>query len=96
MNALSEKLCGAGLVEKGILGELAARILLISRDFTAPHDLRGPDLSKPVRLLDFLDTLFGRNVFADPGNFENAFGNAYVNFTHWVRTLDPIPEELDQ
>ena len=97
LNALSEKLCGAGLVEKGILGELGARILLlISRDFTAPHGLRGPDLSKPVRLLDFLDTLFGRNVFTDPGNFENAFGNAYVNFTHWVRTLDPIPEELDQ
>jgi hypothetical protein len=34
LSALGEKLCGAGLVEKGILGELGARILLlIARDF---------------------------------------------------------------
>jgi hypothetical protein len=37
LETFSRELCSAGLVEKGLLGELAARTLLtIARDFTAP------------------------------------------------------------
>jgi hypothetical protein len=97
LNTLSQDLCGAGLVEKGILGELGVRILLlIARDFAAPlHSSRdGRNLLKPVFLLDFLDTLFGKDIFdpSDRPKFENAFGNAYVNFTHWISTQDFLPE----
>ena len=97
LNTLSKELCGAGLVEKGILGELGARILLlVARDFAAPlHSLRdGRNLLKPVPLMHFLDTLFGKNIFgpSDRQKFEKAFGNAYVNFTHWINTRDSLSE----
>ena len=97
LNTLSKELCGAGLVEKGILGELGARILLlVARDFAAPlHSLRdGRNFLKPVPLMHFLDTLFGKNIFgpSDRQKFEKAFGNAYVNFTHWINTRDSLSE----
>ena len=100
LNTLSRDLCGAGLVEKGILGELGARtLLLIARDFAAPtpDPLRGRNYLKPVPLMDFLDKLFGRALFNPPDRkkFEDAFGKAYVNFTHWISTKDPIPEQSD-
>ena len=64
LNTLSQDLCGAGLVEKGTLGELGARtLLLIARDFASPRYSRGPNLLKPVPLLHFLHTLFGRDIF---------------------------------
>ena len=97
LNTLSKDLCGAGLVEKGILGELGARtLLLIARDFTAPlHSSRNcPNLLKPVLLLDFLDQLFGKNIFDSYNRrkFQDAFGKAYVNFTHWISTRGSLPE----
>jgi len=95
---LSKDLCSAGLVEKGIMGKLAVRVLLlVARDFTAPQDVGGRDLLKPVCLLDFLDTLFGNKKWAgsDRSKFDTAFADAYVNFTHWVLTKDPMPVEPD-
>jgi hypothetical protein len=95
---LSKDLCSAGLVEKGIMGELAARaLLLVARDFTAPEHVSGRDLLKPVRLLDFLNTLFGNKKWAgsDQLKFDTAFADAYVNFTHWIVTKDPMPVEPD-
>jgi hypothetical protein len=100
LNTLSKDLCSAGLVEKGIWGELCARtLLLIARDFAAliTGPLRGQNYLKPVPLMFFLDKLFGRALFnsSDRKKFEDAFGKAYVNFTHWISTKDPIPEKLD-
>ena len=100
LNTLSKDL-SAGLVEKGVWGELCARtLLLIARDFAAPDSgsLRGRNYLKPVPLMLFLDKLFGRALFNNPSDrqkFEDAFGKAYVNFTHWISTKDPIPEKLD-
>ena len=91
LDNLSKDLCGARLVEKGVLGELGARmLLLIARDFAAPPHPRGRDLLKPVPLLHFLRTLFGRDIFtpSDKLKFDNAFGKAHVNFTHWISTPD--------
>ena len=96
LNTLSKDLCSTGLVDKGILGELGARTLfLIARDFAAPYHSSRRNLLKPVRLLNFLDTLFGKDIFDCPHRlkFENAFGKAYVNFTHWISTRDSIPEK---
>ena len=98
VNTLSKNLCGAGLVEKGILGELGARtLLLIARDFVAPKSIRGRDLLKPVPLLDFLRILFGKDIFTpdDQPKFEKAFGPVHVNFTHWISTRDSLPEKLN-
>ncbi len=46
INTLSQGLCDAGLVEKGILGELGARtLMLIARNFAAPRsEPRGRNL----------------------------------------------------
>jgi hypothetical protein len=101
LDTLSRGLCDAGLVEKGVLGELGARtLILIARDFAAPphsHSL-GRNLLKPVPLMHFLDTLFGRDIFtrSDELKFDNAFSKAHVNFTHWISSRDSIPEKLDQ
>ncbi|KAM6495125.1 hypothetical protein JOM56_009748 [Amanita muscaria] len=100
LTTLTKDLCSAGLVEKGLLGELFARtLLLIARDFTAPLGKNGvPNLLQPVRLLDYLCTLFGQNwkFDAHQQKFDKVFSNAYVNFTHWIVTRDRLPEEPDQ
>ncbi|KAF8327857.1 hypothetical protein F5887DRAFT_924568 [Amanita rubescens] len=100
LDTLSRGLCGAGLVEKGIWGELCVRtLLLIARDFAAPlySSHNGRNYLKPVRLMSFLDKLFG-GIFdpSDRQKFDNAFGNAFVNFTHWISTQDPLPGEPNQ
>ncbi|KAF8329745.1 uncharacterized protein EI90DRAFT_2923766, partial [Cantharellus anzutake] len=90
LETLALKLCSKGLVAKGHVGELAARfLLLVARDYTAP---RYYHLLKPVQLLDVLRTLFG-DLMWDGGSMEAAFKDAYVNFTHWAITQDPLPEE---
>jgi len=95
LDELSRSLCRSGLVEKGILGELIARtLLLIARDFAAPKKGKGRDLLAPVPLMDFLCTLLGEEwAKTNQSEFETAFGNAYVNFTHWMITKDSMPEE---
>ena len=100
INTLSQGLYDAGLVEKGILGELGARTLvLIARDFADPRSQsRGRNLLKPVPLMRFLDTLLGSGKFShsDRLKFDQAFGKAHVNFTHWISTRDSIPEKPDE
>lgn len=94
LNTLSHALCGAGLVEKGHLGELCARIiLLIARDYAAPVQSDRPNLLVPVRLLDVLNGLFGTTTWGGSKQqaFNDAFATAYVNFTHWATTRDPLP-----
>ncbi|KAF8331025.1 uncharacterized protein EI90DRAFT_2996148 [Cantharellus anzutake] len=93
LETLSTDLCLAGLVEKGSMGELAARFLLLTaRDFTAPIDKkRHRNLLKPVRLLDVLQILFGNNDWCDQ-SLKTAFRDAFVNFTHWTATKNVLPE----
>ncbi|KAK2464638.1 hypothetical protein APHAL10511_003331 [Amanita phalloides] len=109
LNTLSQDLCGAGLVDKGILGELGARtLLLIARDFAAlvaPGPFappfaaqRGLDLLMPVPLLQFLCKLFGKanfTTYVEP-KLNKAFSKAHVNFTHWISTRDSIPETMNR
>lgn len=101
LDTLSNHLCSAGLVEKGLTGELAARILLIlARDFAAPKDHRGvPNLLKPVPLLTVINELFGNELWVTAENrqwYDEAFRTAHVNFTHWAVTKDPLPETPDR
>ena len=85
LDTFSDELCEAGLVDKGLLGELAARILLtVARDLAAPKKLigSGQDLLKPVLLMDFLDKLFGNNTWCSTNNrddFNKAFKDTYIN-----------------
>jgi hypothetical protein len=53
---------------------------------------------KPVRLLDVMSKLFGNSTWggSKQKKFDNAFGSAYVNYTHWVVTRDPLPEKPDR
>ena len=99
LQTLSRDLCKAGLVEKGVFGELGARtLILIARDFAASYCGAGRVRFRPVPLMDFLVTLFGRDQFdhSDKLKLDNAFDKAYVNFTHWISTRDTIPDKLDQ
>ncbi len=101
LDTFSMQLCSAGLVEKGLTGELCVRLLLLlARDFAAPIDKHGRNLLKPVPLLTVIDTLFRNASWAKtPGHhseYKKAFGTAHVNFTHWVVTKDPLPKRPDQ
>ena len=101
LNTFSKDLCSSGLIEKGPLGELGGRTLLLTaRDFAAPMRVTalGRDLLKPVLLIDFLDTLFGNKSWCDPhrADFTNAFDDTYLNFTHWIVTKDPLPAVRSQ
>jgi len=97
LNTFSRQLCEAGLVEKGLLGELASRLLLlVAHDMAAPTKLNsfGRDLLKPILLMDFLDKLFNRTWYdTHRDDFTTAFGCTYVNFTHWILTRDFLSEE---
>ena len=101
LDTFSKHLYSSGLVEKGLTGELGARILLLLvRDFAAPLERCGPNLLRPVRLLTVIDVLFGKATWTGTdvhqGAYDKAFGTAKVNFTHWTVTKDPLPEMPDQ
>jgi hypothetical protein len=98
LRTLSHYLCSAELIEKGILGELGARILLvIVRDFATLFEKPLLNVLKPVRLLDVLHKLFGGDILtgSDQLKFNRAFGDAYVNSIHRIITRDSLPEEPD-
>jgi hypothetical protein len=92
------RLCSAGLVEKGLSGEIASRILLIiAREFAAPYNAngKGRNLLEPVLVLHLLDKLFGKTTWCPPKErtaFESVFSNTYVNYTHIVVTKEPLPK----
>ena len=96
MATLSQALCAASLVDKSNLGELCARILLlIAHDYVAPIDHNScRNLLKPVRLLDVLNKVFRKATWASSNQeqFNCAFADAYVNFTHWMITTDSLPK----
>jgi hypothetical protein len=97
LDTFNHRLCSAGLVEKGLLGELASRILfIIARDFAAPYKGgEGRNLLEPVLLLRLIDKLFGNTTWCSPKErtlFAAAFGNTYVNYTHIIVTKDSLPD----
>ncbi|KIM44537.1 hypothetical protein M413DRAFT_25012 [Hebeloma cylindrosporum] len=100
LNTFSHGLCKSGLVEKGLIGELASRILfIVARDRVAPLKRnRTPDLLQPVLIIDFFDTLFGNKSWhsnekhPNGDHLRNALEETYINFTHWILTRDSLPE----
>lgn len=98
LDTLNKKLCESGLVDRGLMGEFCARILLlIACDLATPKRGRYRGSLVPVPLLEFLDHLFGAKSWCgeDRNYFEQAFCSAYINFTHWIVTRDPLPEVPD-
>jgi hypothetical protein len=99
LDTFSSTLCDAGLVDKGLMGELAAQtLLLVARDYAAPQWNTGvPDVLKLVPVLDFFDKLFGNTTWCGQNreDFVEAFRYSYVNFTHWIVTKDPL-EKADE
>ena len=97
---LATGLCSAGLVEKGLVGELAARILLVvARDSAARlTTAETRNLLEPVPVLQFMDKLFGNKTWAkaDRDKLENAFTGATLNFTHWITTRKSLNGPADQ
>jgi hypothetical protein len=105
IDTLSKSLCSKGLIEKGLFGELAARLLLlIARDSASIQPtgletrtalIENPPSLQPVSVLSMLNALFGGVSWAGlhQSHFDKAFGTAYVNFTHWILTMDPLPQE---
>ena len=99
LETFSQDLCTPGLIDTGDLGELVARTLFIlARDYAAPLNPQGRDLLKPVCLLDVMNELFGNSTWggSNQKRFDDAFRSAYVNYTHWVVTRDPLPEKPDR
>jgi hypothetical protein len=100
LNSLSVTLCKGAMVEKGVMGELAGRtLLLLARDYTAPRGTNGvPDVLQLVPVMDFLDKLFGSTIWCGKQReaFIKAFRYTYVNFTHWIVTEEHLPDEADE
>ena len=102
LDTFSEGMCRFGLIEKGLIGELGARVLLIlARDFAIPKvPERGRNPLKLVPLLKVIDTLFGNKRWTGSDDYREAyneaFGTAYVNYTHWIVTKDRLPEKPDR
>jgi hypothetical protein len=69
-------------------------LLLIARDCTVLKNPGPHNVAKPVRLLEVLGTLLG-DEWGKPHQkeFDKKFEDAYVNFTHWIMTDDPLPQE---
>jgi hypothetical protein len=96
IGTLGEDLCSKGMIEKGMVGELCVRVLLIlARDFTVLKQGRNwEEALKPVRVLDVIETLLWDGWASDNKNaLEDAFGDGYVNYTHWMTTDEVLPEE---
>lgn len=97
LKTLNMSLCGVGLVDKGLLGELAGRILLLfARDMAAPTIGRiSKNLLVPISVMAFLDRLLGKEGWCQPYETEytNAFSKTFINFTHWILTSDPLPAQ---
>jgi hypothetical protein len=95
LTMLSRDLCSAGLIEKGLIGELAARVLLLTaRDYASSRENFPFGFVEPVRLLSVARKLFGTPKWAGSvqGSFDKAFEKVYVNFSHWITTKDSLPE----
>jgi hypothetical protein len=87
------------LVGKGEQGELAARFLLILTQSQFP--IKGTiKYTHPIRVINFLQTLFqdawheklrealSSQYQATRETLQDAFKDAYVNFTHWAKAGD--------
>jgi hypothetical protein len=99
LNTFCTTLCEGGLVEKGLLGELGARmVMLIARDFASPRRNKISDVLQLIPVMNFFDKLFGNDTWCggNRADFVMAFRYTYVNFTHWIVTKDPLPEEVDE
>ena len=102
LNTFSKRLCMFRLVKKGLIGELGARVLLmLARDFaTIEEPWRSPNVLRLIPLLKVIDALFGNETWTGSDAYreayQKAFATAYVNFTHWIVTKDPLPEKPDQ
>lgn len=99
-----------GLISKGERGEVVARLLLtLAHDQALPSGLpsASPRYSRPVPVLDFLKNLINLKYWdgvrqSRPANviggqtLEEAFKDARLNFTHFVKARDPkiISDEI--
>jgi hypothetical protein len=96
LTMLSHDLCSAGLIEKGLIGELASRILLLTaRDYASSRENFPFGFVQPVPLLSVVEKLFGTPTWGGSvqDSFDKAFEKAYVNFSHWITTKDSLPEK---
>ncbi|TDL16897.1 hypothetical protein BD410DRAFT_886367 [Rickenella mellea] len=103
MTTFSAKICESGIVEKGLFGELAARVLLLTaRHHAAPKNLTDqhvkniPDILAPISVMDFLDTILADGWAGQVReDYEDKFANGHINFTHWIQTDDHLPMKPD-
>jgi hypothetical protein len=77
LKTLNKSLCGAGLVDKGLLGELAGRILLLlACDMAAPRRGRiAANLLMSISVMAFLNQLLGKEGWCQP--YENEYTGAF-------------------
>jgi hypothetical protein len=108
IRTLNQELCAAGLIEKGLVGELAARtLLLIARDYATLALVKSGSppaasrvtvrstlpLATPDLLLPVKVISFLHHLLGQPlPLFDAAFDGTCVNFTHWILTRDSLPE----
>ncbi|KAH8117054.1 hypothetical protein DFH11DRAFT_1542207 [Phellopilus nigrolimitatus] len=95
---LLTKKTNSGMINKGTVGELVARLLLlIAKDICARELEVGKDEFRycgSVRLVTWLKRLFGDDIFSGKEEpVEEHFGNTVINFSHWVGMAENIADE---
>ena len=82
-----QKMLNDGVVDTGKIGELVSRFIwLLAKDFLVRS--RGFDqmlgACQPISVVEFLQFVFGKRIWKDAPNAQEAFQEAYINFSHWV------------
>lgn len=98
---LAEQL-GASYIDRGRFEEMMGRLVTVcARDLQTKSLDHNAPWWRPIRLLDFLDTLLGHDwglnemQVAEKVKFKNKFADSYINFTHWTKMNDPIDWKTD-
>ena len=105
LKTLQDNLC-KGMIDRGRAGELVSRLLwLLAKDLfvrtriqnygnlfyaaPGPNEWDGEFIDcRRVKVLDYLDFVFGKHKWTE--SVVGAFGNAYINFSHWVSMVSDI------
>ena len=76
-----------GVVDTGKIGELVSRFIwLLAKDFLVCS--KGFDqmlgACQPISVVEFLQFVFGPEIWKEAPEAQVAFQEAYINFSHWV------------
>lgn len=98
ISSLSTELLDMGIIEKGLKGELYARMMLILAQDCARRQKKQSANEKPtfrpyITIREFLQALYGDSHHADLGKIDDKVLGAYINFTHFTSAGEDVKSD---